>query len=271
MVDSSSWFRRYRPLVQPGSRLVCFPHAGGSASFFRSWSSRLPDDVEVLAVQYPGRQDRLREPCIERMDDLAEEVTGALLPFLDRPYALFGHSMGASVAHEVAARLENRHGHPPQVLFVSGRLPPRHQQPQDRYFDDEAILDDVRTLDPAHLTVLDDPDMRDLVLPVIRADYQLVDSYRPSPASRVGVPVVAYAGTDDSSVPVWQVGAWSDITTSTFEMAVFPGSHFYLRSGEAALVDDILRRLERARAKVTAGPQPSPGRLQSVDRDVTGG
>src|SRR5689334_14969295 len=98
---SSRWFRRYRRVTDPRLRLVCFPHAGGSASAYRSWAALLPSDVDMLAVQYPGRQDRLAEPCLVAMEQLTDAIVTALAPLCDRPLALFGHSMGASLAHEV--------------------------------------------------------------------------------------------------------------------------------------------------------------------------
>lgn len=224
-------------------RLVCFPHAGGSASAYRSWSNSLPDDIDLLAVQYPGRQDRLGEPFLLGMEQLADAIVTALTPFLDLPLALFGHSMGASAAHEVGLRLERAHGPVLRTLLVSSRLPPRHHKPRIEAWDDQALLDDVAILDPDGATVLDDPDMRELLLPAIRADYMIADTYRPSPSPIVGAPVVAYAGDRDPYVSVWQLRAWSEVTNSGFETVIFPGHHFYLRDQEAPLVGDITRRL----------------------------
>jgi pyochelin biosynthetic protein PchC len=217
---------------------VCFPHAGGSASAYRSWPALLPADVDMLAVQYPGRQDRLAEPCLVAMDQLADAIVTALAPFYDLPLALFGHSMGASLAHEVALRLPE----PPRLLLVSSRLPPRHR-PRIEAWDDEALLADVHTLDPGSQAILADPDMRALMLPSIRADYRLADTYRPSPDPVVGAPVVAYAGDQDPSVSVWQLRAWSEITLFRFETVIFPGNHFYLRPQVTGLVEDISGRL----------------------------
>jgi pyochelin biosynthetic protein PchC len=241
---ASLWFRRYRAVSQPRVRLVCFPHAGGSASSYRSWPRSLPGDVELLAVQYPGRQDRLGEPAMASMDQLAAAAADALAGYLDRPLALFGHSMGASVAYEVALRLQRRPGAVLDTLLVSARLPPRHHLPAPLPQDDEALLADVRSLDPDGSAILDDPDMRDVLLPTIRADYRVADTYRPSGCAVVGVPVVAYVGDRDPSVTAWQMRAWAEITTAGFDVLVFTGHHFYLRFHEAELVHDIARRLD---------------------------
>ncbi|GAB1510052.1 thioesterase II family protein [Actinophytocola sp. KF-1] len=246
----SSWFRRFRPIPDSRLRLVCFPHAGGSASAYRSWPALLPADVEVLAVQYPGRQDRGHEPCPADLHELADAVTAALDPFLDRPLALFGHSMGASAAHEVALRMGNPlvHG-----LFVSARLPPRHHRPRDPHQDDDALLADVRALDPAGAAVLDDPDLRALLLPPIRADYRIADTYRPSADPVVDVPVVAYVGDRDPCVRPWQMQAWSEITNAGFDVVEFPGDHFYLKAAADRLTGDIGRRLGARLARSTSG------------------
>jgi pyochelin biosynthesis protein PchC len=195
----------------------------------------------MVAVQYPGRQDRLAEPCLTTMDELADAVAAALDPLLDRPLALFGHSMGASLAHEVALRLP---AGVVELLLVSARLPPRHHSPRLPSHDDQVLLADVRSLDPEYSAFLDDPDMREVMLPSIRADYRIADTYRPSPSPVVDAPVVAYLGGQDPSVSVWQVQAWSEVTKSGFDSVVLPGHHFYLRSQEARLVGDIAHRLE---------------------------
>jgi pyochelin biosynthetic protein PchC len=221
-------------------RLVCFPHAGGSASAYRTWPALLPADIEVLAVQYPGRQDRRHEACPADLHQLADAVTDALEPFRDRPLALFGHSMGASAAHEVALRLRDTAVH---GLFVSARLPPRHHRPRDPHQDDDALLADVRALDPADSAVLDDPDLRELLVPAIRADFRLADTYRPTAGPAVDVPVVAYVGDRDPCVSVWQMRAWAEITTAGFDVVVLPGDHFYLKANGERLAEDISLRL----------------------------
>jgi pyochelin biosynthetic protein PchC len=118
------WLRRLAPVAQPWVRLVCFPHSGGSASYYRPWRACLPSDVELYGVQYPGRLDRIGERCAADVDELADALAAAVRPLLDRPTALFGHSLGATVAFEVARRLPNI-----AQLFVSRRSRPHRQKP----------------------------------------------------------------------------------------------------------------------------------------------
>ncbi|MCM0679130.1 thioesterase domain-containing protein, partial [Micromonospora phytophila] len=167
-------YRVFSPLPRPAARLVCFPHAGGTATFFRSWPQRLPG-VEVRAARYAGRQDRLADPFPASLAGLADELAGALAGLGEAPLALFGHSMGALLAFEVAVRLEERHGPAPVRLFVSGRPAP-HRAPATALHraDEVGLLDEVTRLGNPDPLVFADPDLRALVLPALRDDYRLV-------------------------------------------------------------------------------------------------
>ncbi|MER6031534.1 alpha/beta fold hydrolase [Streptomyces sp. NPDC001851] len=224
-----TWLRRPRPVTNPRARLICFPHAGGAASFFRDWPRWLPADVEVQAVCYPGREDRIAESCVDRMDDLADQVAEALGPLLDRPAVLFGHSMGASVAHEVALRIEDRHGPVLGGLVVSSRTAPGHPgghkaAPES----DDDLLRDVAELGGTFAAALDHPELRELMLPVIRADYRLLDRYRPRDLPALATPVTGYLGDRDPQVTAESMRPWAEVTRGGFTLSVLPGDHFYL-------------------------------------------
>ncbi|AUS77483.1 thioesterase [Actinoalloteichus sp. AHMU CJ021] len=244
----SPWFRRFhRTAVNPRARLVCFHSAGGNANQFRSWPGLLPLDLDVLAVQPPGRQDRIGEPVVDRMDDLVSLVVAELLPLTDLPLVLFGHSMGAAVAHEVAARLEDEHDVRVPLLLVSGRAGPGRTRPRGlAYADDETLLADVSRLSQLDRALFADPDLREVVLPSIRGDYRLVETYRAPVGRTVEAPIVAYTGAADPVVRVEDVREWATATSSRFEMRVFDGGHSYLVPQEAALVADVRVRIDRA-------------------------
>ncbi|MDK0521937.1 thioesterase domain-containing protein [Streptomyces sp. ML-6] len=223
------WFRRFKRVPRPRLRLVGLPHAGGAASMFRNWPQWLPDDVELLGACYPGRQDRLGDPCVTRMGELADALTEALLPVTEQPLALFGHSMGASVAFEVAHRLEHRHGVVPAVVFVSGQQPPaRYRSNRAHLGGDAGLLAEVERLGGDGTKFLDSPEMRELLMPAIRGDFALMGSYRPDPSLRITAPVEAWVGDADCDVTVEETRAWSDTTSGSFNLRVFSGDHFYL-------------------------------------------
>ncbi|WKX71075.1 thioesterase II family protein [Streptomyces sp. XD-27] len=239
----STWFRRY-PVTRPRARLLCLPHAGGSASFFHSWGHALGADVEVLVASYPGRLYRISEPCIEHMDPLAEAVTREILPFLDVPLMVFGHSMGASLAYEVGLRLEKEHGTAPAGLFVSSRKAPHKVVPNQVYLGgDDALIAYVQGLGGTDASILDNPDLRELVLPAIRADFRIVGTYEPRPPVPVGCPIFAYVGDSDRFVNVTDMRAWGDVATGGFDVREFHGGHFYLAGQQPALIRDVVARM----------------------------
>lgn len=241
---AGEWLRVWRTVAQPRLRLVCLPHAGGTAGVFHPWLDHVPADVELVAVQYPGRQDRLNEACIEHMDALADQVTEAVTGLLDRPVAVFGHSMGASVAYEVTVRLEGRHNVSPVRLFTSGRQAPHRQTPEDiAHLSDDDLVNTIRGLGEVDRGILDNHELREFILPPLRADYRLILGYRPAQLVKVATPITAYAGLSDPGCPIEGARAWSELTTGGFNLRIFPGDHFFPVTSAAEILHDLFRRL----------------------------
>lgn len=246
-VATDTWIRCFHPAAEAPVRLVCFPHAGGSASFFHPVSGALTPRVEVLAVQYPGRQERRLEPLIDSVHDLADAVTEVLRPWHGGPLALFGHSLGASVAFEVAARLE-RLGTPPVALYASGRRAPSLPREESLHLsDDEGLIARLSELEGTDTRVLADEEILRMVLPAIRGDYKAAETYRLRGETVLSAPVVCLTGADDPQVTREEAAGWRAHTSGPFVLRTFPGGHFYLteRPTEvvAAIEDDLRARL----------------------------
>ncbi|MQY11295.1 Thioesterase PikA5 [Streptomyces sp. RB5] len=225
--------------ARPGAavNLVCLPHAGGSAGFYRGWNELLPREVEFHPVQYPGHADRLVEEPVATMAEMADRVTEAIRPLFDRDVVLFGHSMGASVAFEVAKRCEAR-GLRPRLLVVSGRGAPHRQRPGHMHTrPDDELVDSILEFSPVSEAALREPELRELLLPVIRADYRLIETYLPADPGQIAAPVAVLRGRDDERAR--EVGAWSELTTGGCEHYEFDGGHFYLLDHEDAVVRTI--------------------------------
>ncbi|MBE1876186.1 thioesterase II family protein [Myceligenerans pegani] len=243
----SLWFRRFAPEAEGRLRLLCFPHAGGAASTYSTLSRALAPHLDVLSVQYPGRQDRRNEPLVAEIEDLAARIADRLP---DGPYAFFGHSMGAVVAYEVARLLADTG---PVRMFVSGRAAP--SVPNSRFvhrMDDRGLISDVRFLRGMGSSVLDDPDVLAMVLPVLRADYTAIETYRWTPGPPLEVPVTVLVGDEDPLVDARQARAWEEHTTGELTLRPYPGGHFYLEDQPQRVARDLLDDL----GVTVAGPSP---------------
>jgi surfactin synthase thioesterase subunit len=245
-ITGTTWLREMRGMAEPRVVLVCFPPGGGSASAYRPLAQRLPADVAVFAVQYPGRQDRLGEPMLPDILALAERVTADLLTWGPRPLALFGHSMGATVAFETARRLEAAE-RVPVHLFVSGRAAPDAPYPGNLHQGPDAdLIAKLEELanDPASVAILrSEPGLAELVLPAVRGDYQAVETYSYQPGKPLRCTVSALLGDADPTVTPEQAEQWRDHTAGDFELATFPGRHFYLDEKVPEVADFVTARL----------------------------
>lgn len=239
-------------------RLFCFPYAGAGSAVFRSWSQNLRSFVEVCPIQLPGRETRLGEPAVVRIGPLAEAIAEAILPYLDKPFAFFGHSMGALVGYEVARRLRADKGLEPAHLFVSAHGGP-HIPENDREvykLSDPEFLKYLRTLNGTPNEVFNCPELLKVLLPILRADFELLGTYEYKPEAPFSFPITVFGGSQDHSVTPEQIEGWKIHTTAEVSVRFLPGDHFYLLSHKSLLLRMLNEEIHRIEHQLN-GSQPA--------------
>jgi len=237
IASSHSWITCPFPNPQASLRLFCFPYAGGGALSFRGWGTQLPPGVEVRPIELPGRGMRLKEAPFTRLVPLVEAVVEALLPYLDKPFAFFGHSMGALISFEVARRLRRDQALNPVHLFVSGRRAPQWPDPDPpiHALPEAEFLGELRRLNGTPEAVLANRELMQLLLPVLRADFAVLETYCYEPASPLECPIAAFGGLQDPEVACEMLEAWRQQTRSDFSLQMLPGDHFFLHTSQSLL------------------------------------
>jgi surfactin synthase thioesterase subunit len=249
--SAGSWLACWKPNTKASARLFCLPYAGGGTSMFHSWSGLLPPEIEIHAIRLPGRETRFGEQPFTRLSSLVRALGAVLRQYLDRPFAIFGHSMGGLVGFELARQLR-RQGQPsPEQLFISA-----HRAPQlaDAYapihqLADSAFLMRLQTLYETPPDVLDDPELVELYLPLMRADLAVCETYVYTPEDPLDCPITVFGGTKDGSVGREELSAWSVHTRSCFNLQMFPGNHFFLRSNRVLMLGALARDLKQISAR----------------------
>lgn len=236
-------------------RLFCFPYAGGSGAIFRGWQSAFPASVDVCPIQLPGRGSRMREPMMKRVDVVVRALKEALKPYMDRPFAFFGYSMGAIIAFELARTLRRELCPQPVQLFIAARRSPDLLVPEDRDYDlpDAELIVRLRELNGTPKEILDDPEIMKLLLPVVRADFELVETYEYRPQPPLQVPIDAFAGSDDVDTLAEHMEGWKHQTKGEFSLTVIPGDHFFFHHAQAQLLELLAARVNKILNRIQGG------------------
>ncbi len=233
--------------VNPRARLrmFCFPYAGGGASAYRGWNNSLPADIEVCPVQLPGRESRLRDPAYDRSGPLIQGLADALVPYFDLPFVFFGHSMGGMISFELSRELRRRGKTLPLHIFVSGRRAPQlpareepiHDLPEPEFFEK------LRELNGTPEEVLQHAELMKLLLPVLRADFAVNETYEFTEEEPFDFGISAFGGLGDEEVTKEDVDLWRLHTRGRFRLRMLPGDHFFLHGSKDLLTEAIARDL----------------------------
>jgi pyochelin biosynthetic protein PchC len=229
-----NYLRTYHPRPRARLRLVCLPHAGGTATAFRSWSDALPSWIELVCVQYPGRHDRLGEPFVADVPTLVDEVV-ADLP-ADGRLALFGHSMGATIAFEAARRTRPVH------LFLSA--PSTDREPLN-FATDEQLLAAVKRLGGTGALLIEHPEIRRMALSALRNDLKMLAAHKIADGPMLDCPITVLIGDSDHTCSAADATRWAERTTNEFDLRVFAGGHHYFEDVCERVVELLAEKLER--------------------------
>jgi medium-chain acyl-[acyl-carrier-protein] hydrolase len=248
------WFESLSSV--PRLRLFCFPYAGGNSHVFRNWQGHFPYEIDLCLVHLPGRGRRIGERPFTRLKLLVETIADLIARELYPPYALYGHSMGALISFELTRELRRRHLSMPLRLFLSGRgapSVPRRKPPIFNLPHDEFVVE-MKRLNGTPPELLDDPKTRDLFLPVLRADFEMVGTYEYHPEERLSCPIVVYGGLKDQDIPVENLRAWEEHTSASCKVKMLAGGHFFIHDPGVGFVDalrnDVLSTLYGLARKV---------------------
>ncbi|MFL6465423.1 MAG: thioesterase II family protein [Bryobacteraceae bacterium] len=229
----SIWLSVPRSPRLPALRLFCIPYAGGSATIFHGWQQFMPDGVVCCPVHLPGRGFRMREPLATDVRSIVESLSRSLIPYLDQPFALFGHSMGALICFELARSLARLHGAQPSQLFVSAwRSPELRDSRRDYELGDAELISVLRSLNGTPDEILANAEALELLLPILRADLQMVQTYQhcEKESAALTCPVRAYGGDRDNTITPDSIRPWKNHTTGPFSMSILPGDHMFLQA-----------------------------------------
>ncbi len=242
----NSWVICPQPNPQANLRLFCFPYAGGSAAIFRTWPNNLPSNVEVCAVEYPGRGRQIKSSPLTRLEPLIEAIAPVLLPYLDKPFAFFGHSMGGLVSFELTRLLRSQYSLTPFHLFISARSAP--QLPLIKaplhVLSDSDLQDELRSLNGTPKAVLENPELMQMFLPILRADFAVLETYIYTQEQPLECPITVFGGLQDQEVSHEALQAWQEQTIAALSLHEFNGDHFFIHSYPELLFKFIYQELQ---------------------------
>lgn len=243
------WLVCPQPNSSATARLFIFPYAGGAPSSFNKWIAEFPNTIEVSIVHYPGRGSRFNETPIKELFVLVEEIANAIHLKLDKPFFLFGHSLGAVLAFELARRISPQ----PQVLFVSACGAPHIPNPNRpiHSLSDFEFIKSLQELNGLPAEVANNAELMELILPALRADFEAVENYKYLPNEhRLECPIIAFGGSDDFHVDRSRLESWEHHTHGSFKSEYFLGDHFFINTARQSVITSMIAEIKSLHAKI---------------------
>lgn len=242
----NSWVTCSKPNPQAKLRLFCLPYAGGSAMVFRTWADDLPPTIEVCPLELPGRGRQMNLPPYTKMQPLVREIAQNLIPYLDKPFAIFGHSMGGLVSFELTRLLRSDYNLTPLYLFISARNAPQLPPTKRPIYNlpDAEFWQEIRNFNGTPDDVIENQDIIQLFLPILRADFTVLDTYIYTNQLPLNCPISVFGGLQDKEFTDYQLEAWREQTTASFSLQLLEGNHFFIRSNQNILLRSISQQLE---------------------------
>lgn len=228
-------------------RLFCFPYAGGGATIFRTWPHGLPENLEICPVHLPGRGARSTERPFSDLRQLVRSLADDIAPYLGEPFAFFGHSMGALISFELARYLRRSRGLEPSHLFVSGCRAPQVRNPEPPTYDlpEAEFIAELKRINGTPPEVFEYAELMQMVLPLLRADFSVCQTYSYLHEPPLSCPVTAFGGIQDRDVTREHLEGWGQQTTGRFRMNLLPGDHFFINTSQRQLLNRLGENLPR--------------------------
>ncbi|MEM9273749.1 MAG: alpha/beta fold hydrolase [Cyanobacteria bacterium P01_F01_bin.143] len=241
IASNNPWLPRINSNPQAKLRLFCFPYAGGSSYTFESWVDVLPNTVEICPIELPGRRRRFRDPLYKRLDSLITDLSVAIVPYLDKPFIFFGHSMGGLVSFELTRLLRRKNNLSPVHLLISARsaiqLPP--SKPPIHHLEYEAFKQEVIRLGGTPQAILENQEMMDLMIPIVKADFEVIETHTYQPEIPLNIPLTIFGGENDLEVTPEELAAWEEQTSANFSLKMFEGGHFFIEEQRSLLLKSV--------------------------------
>lgn len=241
MKSYNIWYKTFKSNQKAQIRLFCFHHSGGAASSYYRWVEHISPNIELIAIQLPGREDRFSEPLINRFEDIIFHLLEGFHIYTEKPFFVFGHSLGALVGFEFVSAIRKRYSILPHYLIVSAARAPHltYKRTSLSHLDDASLTEKLKVYNGIEDNIINNNDLLSLFLPIIRSDFQLIENYRYNSFKPFLCDILSLAGSDDHTVNCEDIRAWSAYTMGKFHYLSFSGEHFFLKNHQSTILQII--------------------------------